>query len=610
MDPATSRKIKHVARHVVAARWSVDGAPGNLLGATLGVALESLDLGDSADVVVEGGLERLAARVHVQFGDRALLAFQLHVGLQILVATAARGGAERLVLYQMVESVASAVESLELDGLHPAMESVYEQLREDWAGREIAARIDELDSAVDGALGIRDALRHGVAPDLGVTWAEVYRTARLLGALRADDVLSRDDVRLATELPYALQLIGYRGEVPSGAVSSADAVAVWHRVEATLGIAVGGLAEQVHRAALHLAVCRDLEFPGLALRKALGDLSVAVRSLGNERLADRVRAELSALVGVDLTDEGSDPVQLDVLEGVDEWLDGLLPAVGLDAVVAAQIAVCADRFSGFVRPVTAARIEGFITQFPSDHRWVATGILAAVDYLDRPQISRSVGFLLDGYGMQRLEGAVLGGLDCTHELAFRGPELTLPHRKLESALRDRTVQTVVVADDALLDAAPLIAELEALDSGACKRLREVNLVCAFAIASYHGEATLREYLTERELLFQVLVGRRVARLSEIGWEQEPDVLTEAELAEPLFSPHPPWWRGRDWNAARALCAEIGAALGDERDALGRAGFQDRLVFGHRVPPTTLTLLWKSGAWKGKPWIPLFSAPHP
>ena len=604
MDRASFRKIKHAARHVVAARWI-----GQASDAGLKVSLQSLDLG-RVEAVDEDELERLAAQIRVNLGDRAVLVFQLQAGLQILIVTDARGGAERLVLHEMVRSVAETCGLLALDGCVDAIDAVYDQLREDSTDRALGARIATLDLTVDRALGIVDSLRHGAVAGLDSDYAQVYRCARLLGELRADDLLTRDDERVATELPYAMKIIGFRGDIPTEVLSAQASTAFWAEVEATLGIAVGGLAEEVHRVAFHLAVCELLAFPGLALRKSLGDLATAIQALGNRALAAEVYSVGRALVGADLTDDTAGDIDLTALEAVHDWLDALLPSQGLDAVVAAQIAVAVDRFSSFVVPLTTATVEQFVQQFPADHRWVATGLLEAIDYRDRAQVRRSIAFLLKGFGVASMPGATLCSLSCTHERGFRGEELTLPRRKLTSALADPQIPTVVIVDDALLDASALIAELQALDESAQSRLRDVKLVLAFALASVHGEATLADYLAECGLMFQILVGEGITRLSPVGWDHRPPILTEAELANPLFSPHRPWWRGRDWLAARTLCLDIGTALVGPRDALGQEGFQDRLVFGHRVPPTTLSLLSRSGTWRERPWIPLFNAPPP
>ncbi len=611
MDATTFRKIKHAARHAVAARWVVATPGVGPFGAGLAVAVESLGLGDPADVAAAGGLERLAAQIRVRHGDRALLVFQLQVGMQILTATVARGGAGRHALLEMARSVANAGAELGLSRIADAVEALYEQIRDNCVESRLAERVADLDAALDAALGIAEVLRHGSVSGLDVSYAEIYRAGRLLGVLRADALLTRQgDERLATELPFALDMIGFRGDVPVGSVSDEEAAAIWDRVEATLGIAVGGLAVEVHRLALNHALCRNLEFPGLALRKGLGDMANCTRALGGSSLAAAIEDRLRGLVGVDLAIEDAAPVQVeDLLDRVDSWLDALLPRVGLDGVLAGRIVVCEDRFAGYQVPVTAARIERFVDQFPADLRWVATGLLDAVEYRDRAQLSRSIAFLLSSFGVQSMESATLCGLECTHELAFRGPDIELPHRKLTSALGDRTVSTLVVVDDVCLDPAPMIAELEALDASGKKRLRRVNLVFAFSVATAFGESALRDYLTKAGLLFQILVGQRLNHLSAAGWQQRPEVLTEIELAEPLFSPHNPHWRGMDWRVARVLCVEIGSALGDPRDALGRRGHQGRLAFAHRIPPSTLTLFHGEGSWRGAQWIPLFSVPR-
>ena len=354
MDIATSRNIKHAARHVTAARWNGLPTPTGLRAVSIEVAIGSLGFLDSRDVLAPGGLDRLAAEVRVRHGEAALLVFQLYVSLQILITSVGRGGVERQTLFDVADTVDSAVEGLGLDGVDVAMEGIYQVLRDDHTDGALEDRIGRLSDAVDGALGLVPTLRHGGVPDLGVSYAEVYRVAVMLGRLRADDLLSRDPAQWAVEMNYALALLGCPLDGHEAPASAEDVTAHWLRVEATLGIVVGGLAEEVFRAAMFHATCVDLSFPGLALRKALGDLAGAIAALGHEGLSREVSEAGQALVGLDLAEEEAEPVELIVLDRVEEWLEDVLPRVGFDAVLRGHVTVCEDRFSGYVVPVTAS----------------------------------------------------------------------------------------------------------------------------------------------------------------------------------------------------------------------------------------------------------------
>ena len=568
--------------------------------------MHALGLVEPEDVLAEGGLERLAAQIRIHHGEPAVAAFQLHAALHILTSHVERGGVAASVLFDLLDAISHAREALHLEGVLGAIDDLRDAIRDDGPATRLSEGVSVLTVAVDRALGLVASLRDGQVGRLPLSYPEAYRLARLLGGLRADDLVARDPTRWSSEMQMALAVLG----CPVNA-GTADAVtAHWLRVEATLGIVVGGLADEVYRAALSHGLCRDLTFPGVALRKALGDLAVALRRLGAEELSAEVDAVGDSLVGRELADEAAEPVDLGVVDRVGLWLEEGLPRVGLEEVHGAQVTVLEARFGEHIVPVTAASIENFVRQFPVGQRWVARGLLDAIEYRGRRHLSRSVGFLLDSVGLQGRRGVAWCGLPSTHERGFRGAELTLPYRALGGALSDTTVETLVIVDDALLDAQALLDDFTALDAQCHRRLKRVSLVFVFSIASYFAEAALQSFIEEMGWMGQVLVGERLQRLSDVGWEHCPEVLSEAELANPLFSPHAAVWDGRDWRDARALCVEIGGTLDHPDHALGYRGFQGRLVLGHRVPRSTLTLLWKEGVWRGRRWAPLFSVLPP
>jgi len=67
--------------------------------------------------------------------------------------------------------------------------------------------------------------------------------------------------------------------------------------------------------------------------------------------------------------------------------------------------------------------------------------------------------------------------------------------------------------------------------------------------------------------------------------------------------------------ARKLASEIGAQLFIDEPgwsanraqgfALGYKGAQKLIVFAHNTPNCTLPILWKTGKYNQKPWVPLF-----
>jgi hypothetical protein len=162
-----------------------------------------------------------------------------------------------------------------------------------------------------------------------------------------------------------------------------------------------------------------------------------------------------------------------------------------------------------------------------------------------------------------------------------------------------------------------------------QRLQGRPLKFVFGVGTDAGRARFRRFLDQSGLQHDVLIGREVALLSERGrTAREEGRLLDASgsvrdplasLAAPLFSPFERVWpRGRRWEDAREFCQRVGYAILDRRaeaagwsderrhgSALGFSGFQGRLVFGHNVPKTTLTLLWEHGVFEGRAWVPLF-----
>ena len=184
-------------------------------------------------------------------------------------------------------------------------------------------------------------------------------------------------------------------------------------------------------------------------------------------------------------------------------------------------------------------------------------------------------------------------------------------------------------EDACVTGTRSIGELERALEQAGDALAGKELVWVFGVGAIAGLERLDSALKEVDLEVRILVGREMRLLSSVGfveWDEgtlldDGGALTNpgVQLANPLFGPHNPAWRNHDWKTARDVCAEIGHAVLDSvataqgwsearrrGSALGYSGLQGRLVFEHRVPRTSLTLLWCRGTWNGRPWEPLFA----
>jgi hypothetical protein len=293
----------------------------------------------------------------------------------------------------------------------------------------------------------------------------------------------------------------------------------------------------------------------------------------------------------------------------------------------------AHRFQGYRAPVDAARIERWLAQFPSEHRWVGEGLLDAVEFVPRERLAHSVGFLLRAYGLAADDSGVMVETGARGEVRveLRREGIELPWRRMDVALHEDTWRTLIVADDVCLTGTRHIGLLDGIWGGlndvAKGRLQRHGLVLVFAMATTAGLERVGRWLERRSIPQRAVVGRERRLLSDLGWSEwdsghlldEGGALAQpaVHLIEPLFSPHNPVWGG-DHLAARALCADMGRALlepmADAKgwsearltgSVLGFSGLQGRLVLGHRVPRSTLPVYWCAGRWRSRPWVPLF-----
>lgn len=520
-----------------------------------------------------------------------------------------------------------------------------DQLQDDVALQEALAFIERV---ADQALGLEDGLRRGRVPSVGLEYPTAYRLARRLGALRGQALLELEGAqeRLTAELRSVLERLGaleYLSPVvtqtleamgESQPVDEAEVFGLWCWIEVWLEVGIGGWAERLFRAERDANILLRAPFQGLALRRALGGLQSFTVQMG----AGDLRSVLDDLAQRVERSDSSDPDSWPDPPAAFSrrfrgWLDRTLPTEGIDRVTEARQWSWAARFTGGTAGVDAAQVGRFLDQF-GRYRWVGECLLDAVEWVDRPSLSRSVAFLMDAYGLTRRDDvavSVMSGARHSSQVvnAVLDAGVGLPFRALEPAVRDPDLKTLVMVEDACITATRSIGELERTLDRAGDELAGKELIWVFGVGAIAGLERLDSALKEVDLEAQILVGREIRLLSSVGFAEwdEGTLLDEGgglsnpsvQLANPLFGPHNPAWRNHDWKTARDVCSDIGYALLEQMaaehnwsdlrrkgSALGFSGLQGRLVFEHRVPKTTLTLLWCRGTWNGRPWEPLFT----
>ncbi len=611
-DPAASRWIRALADGLQWARS--ESASPEVRSEWLELAVAVQLLGLPAGVVQRAreadAFEEIAAQVRVLHGQQHLLELHwwaaVHLARESVDAPADRRVAVAFSLMNIAR---------ELGWAH----RVQDGLRDYGSAADPAHHALEVVIRRSTAwLGLDEHIRHGPVPGLAMSYPAAYRLAMELGELRAAHLLELDGYqrRLEQEVGPALALLDFH-RLEAGAIErlAEPDGGLWPALDAWFAVGIGGLSDALYRAAHDHTVISTVPFRGLSFRRALGGLQRATRRLRGDRLA----AELDALaVRVDAATEVIEDPPSGLTERVERWLALTVPADGLTELEHARVLAWAHRFRGHHVQVDAARIERFLAQFPGEIRWVGEGLLDAVEFHSRGQLAASIGFVLQSFGLAKLPGARLIESPLRAELHESGTRM--PLTPLVEALGDGSATTLIYSDDALVTGARslrrLQALLEALSEEERAALRERELVLVFAMGTLVGIDTVGTWLEEQGLHPRILVGRERRLLSDLGLEEldagtlydlETGWLTQpgAQLAAPLFSVHEPVWAGRDPAVARDICLEIGRAV-DPQNPLGLGGLQGRLVFGHRVPQTTVACLRAGGEWRDRPWEPLFA----
>jgi len=519
------------------------------------------------------------------------------------------------------------------------------------------AVVEALDAlAVDAHqwLALDEGLRFGSAPQLELTYPLAYRVAVALGELRAAHLLGEPGVRrrLAVELLPALHALGVLESIPQEPsvllellevlgdpevpLSPDQVDPLWEWIGWFFEVAVGALSDAVYRAAHDRVVLGRSAFRGVAFRRALGGLQQAAAVLRSDALGAELE-QLAIEVGKAESTLQAPPKRL--TDRLGRWLDGVIPHEGLERVIQGRILAWAHRFSGHPVAVDGPRIERWLAQFPSEQRWVGEGLLDAVEYVPTARMVHSLGFLLRSYGLASDMGAVVFNESPAAFLrgGLRREGITLPWRAASEALEQDDWRSLLLLDDCCVSGTRLLGTVRRLVEGLNEvhrsRLKRHGLVVVVSLATTAGLERVLRYCEEQAIPLRYLVGRERRLLSDLGWREWEDgglldeggalTMPAVTLYQPLFSPHLTVWGG-DHIVARDLCDDIGQAIledvalqkgwSPERRAgsgLGYSGLQGRLVLGHRVPRTTLPLLWCRGRWRGRPWVPLFECgPEP
>jgi len=430
-------------------------------------------------------------------------------------------------------------------------------------------------------------------------------------------------------------------------------VDLWYWIDSFLEVVFGGQADVVYRLAYERGCfpffVRHADQLSDLAGKCLPSMEEEARLLGSTLSFDDVKAAVRGLSASQPLPAGLEAVADTFTARLDDWLVETVPLAERGPVAGAKTALHADTFKSYWLPVDAARIDAFVQQFPSSLQWVGEAILDAVDYYDERFFVNALSALvrLNGWaGREDVSLCLLGGArkSGARMSYLLRRDLELPYQELRTVLsRRRRGQTIVFLDDCSLTGTqarhifaellgvwdrPPKYELVPLTAAQKANLRACRVALATAVGSNWARHRLREFFTEHGLQGEIHHAHSIAVLSEQGMRDlgagtlvdESKSLRDPvrQLGDPLFCP---WSRlahpGR-WEEARDFCATVGYALLERiaadagwtehrrrASALGYSGIQGGLVFSHNVPRSCLTLLWASGVYRGRPWIPLF-----
>jgi HD superfamily phosphohydrolase len=295
----------------------------------------------------------------------------------------------------------------------------------------------------------------------------------------------------------------------------------------------------------------------------------------------------------------------------------LRPSTALRESAAAdeRVKVLADRFAhynameGSDENVDQERIFSYLDQFPPELAEPMLNLLEKVQFLDRqalgkrfaagiaegasddlvstPLTDRSgksaehLGYYLSD-GNLRLEGFEKA-LESDAPLAFYD-DLTISGKQARTV-----VQTWAGLEPDLNESLA-----DRLPAEQMKRLRERGVRFRFAYARPSGIEALKEITEAAELGDDV--GAMIVDEQEDPLAEEGEELTAflADVGERLLLSTKHLEDPQKWT--KDLCAER---------ALGYSNAKRLVVLAYNTPTSTITALWKSGTYRGAPWMPLF-----
>ncbi len=421
-----------------------------------------------------------------------------------------------------------------------------------------------------------------------------------------------------------------------------------------LGIAFGNFSDTIFGIAYNMEWVRLLrphadQFARILL-DALNSIETAVKEIGGAPNFDDFRRACERFRDADYA-KRIGPATDDFLRKLENWLNATIPGEPRGRLSEARITIWINKFRTYWIPVDAARIESFIGQFPKGMEWVGEVVTDAVDYFDEQFFSDSLSYVIQRRQLEQPTASLclLGGPRKSSSLMayILDRRLQISHRELSDTLNEqRHGQTLIFLDDATItgtqaihifsellgiwDRQPYKYYLKSLLPKQINNFRAANIEFISAIGTNLARSRLKKFFIEQNIQCQIEFGKEVPWLSDEGMHDlQAGTLVDTnknlrepvrQLSNPIFGPSSRLPQSSNWEKARDLCSQIGfQILGeyakehswpvDRRrgSSLGFSGMQGRLVFAHNVPKTTLPLLWCSGIYQGKPWIPLFPA---
>jgi hypothetical protein len=427
----------------------------------------------------------------------------------------------------------------------------------------------------------------------------------------------------------------------------ADWERIWNWMDTFFTTAIGAHSNQVYDLSCQLevfSIAMRFENGEAIAFDALKAIEAALSDMHSHELAQRARVLIQEVQNQEARLRSVAAPCLELQRDVRDWISNLLTQDDVTKPNGWTHNI-ARRFSSFWVPVDEERVAAFLRQFGSDHRWIGEGLLEAVEFFDEAYFSRSLAHLLRPFLTSDPSFCLFGGPRKSAAMMSYILDRRLPaqYEDLRAVLGSARNGPIIFVDDCIItgtQADHVVRELVGtwrkanhkysapLTTEELAALRARPLKFVFGIGTDAGRVQLSKLLDESRLDHEIIVGREFPLLSEQGrtalaqgslFDGEAIRDPVLSLATPLFSPFERVWpRDKSWEEARDFCEHVGYELLARRansnewsegrrraSALGYSGVQGRLVFGHNVPKTTLTMLWESGAVDGHPWIPLF-----